>query len=101
MAFPPVFRRHAKLGAAMATDVIEPTQGALAITDQQDGFASDVQDKRVTGLGQLLFARDAHPGGGEEVFLFQREDLVAKIKGRRKCWFKLGVCRHIDRGSRW
>ncbi len=83
----------------MAADVIEAAQCTLAITDQQDGFADDVQDQRVTGSGQMLFARDAHPGGGEEVFLFQREDLVAKIKGRRKCGLKLGICRHIDRGS--
>ena len=99
MAFPPVFRRHAKLGAAMAADVIEPAQRTLAITDQQDGFANHVQDQRVTGLGQLLFARDAHPGSGEEVFLFQREDPVAKIKRRRKSRLKPGICRHIDHGS--
>jgi hypothetical protein len=99
MALTGVFRRHAKLGAAMAADVIEPAQRTLAITNHEDGFSNHVQDQGVTGLGHLLFARNAHPGGGEEVFLFQGEDLVAKIKRRRKGRLKLGICCHIDHGS--
>ena len=100
MAFRGVFRGHAKLRAAMAADVVERTQGAFAIADHENGFAGNVDDERVARMRHLFFAGNTHPGGGEEVFLFEGEDLVAKIKRRRKCGLKRNFCRHIDQGSK-
>ena len=70
----------AEFRAAMPAGVVEAAQRALAVADDDDGCAADVQRLIAAGGRKLDLEADQDPGAAEDRFLIEGEDLVVVIE---------------------
>src|SRR5690348_5903888 len=82
--------RRTETGTPMTAHVVERTQRALLIADEDDALATHVDHPMIAGARQLLLAPDTHPFAKENVFLFQRVHVFALVPECRQCRFETG-----------
>src|ERR1700680_891266 len=80
-------RRMAAIAAAqprtsMPAHIVEGSDDALAITDDENTLADDIEHQIVPGLGQLLLAAGAIPFAAEDPLFLQLKRILGVIPAR-------------------
>src|SRR5439155_422062 len=85
--------------AAMATDVVEAAQLPLAIAQEDDALAEDIENAERSGPGELLLAAGTDPLPAEDPLLLHRQHALGAIPGRGERRFHAGNARREPGGA--